>query len=399
MSFNPAKAIESIHTFGPNNEVNPPISDTSTYAFKKAKDMYDTFEGETEGMYLYSRHTAPSTAYLSEALAAMENMESANVTASGMGAIVPAILQICESGSHIVASRTIYGGTYAFLKNFAPKLGIETTFVDITDLDRIENSIKGNTKLIYCETVSNPLLEIANLPAISEIAKAKGLKLYVDNTFSPLSITPQQHGADVVLHSLTKYINGSSDAMGGVLCSDTDFINSTKDVNTGASMLIGASMDSFRAASILKNLRTLPIRIQQHSKNALYLAKKFEDAGIRTLYPGLESHPGHKVYSNIMNKEFGYGGMITIDAQTQEKADALMEKMQDEKLGYLAVSLGFYKTLFSAPGASTSSEIPADEQKTMGLNNSLVRISIGLDHDIEDTFKKMITCIKEVGII
>src|SRR5699024_8806484 len=137
-----------------------------------------------------------------------------------------------------------------FLKNFAPKLGIETTFVDITDLDRIENSIKGNTKLIYCETVSNPLLEIANLPAISEIAKAKGLKLYVDNTFSPLSITPQQHGADVVLHSLTKYINGSSDAMGGVLCSDTDFINSTKDVNTGASMLIGASMDSFRAASI-----------------------------------------------------------------------------------------------------------------------------------------------------
>lgn len=399
MKFNPAKAIEGIHTFGPNNEVNPPISDTSTYAFKKAQDMYDTFAGETEGMYLYSRHTAPSTAYLSEALAAMENMESANVSATGMGAIVPAILQLCQAGDHIVASRTIYGGTYAFLKNFAPKLGIETTFVDITDLKNVETAIKENTKLVYCETVSNPLLEIADLPALSKIAKKQGLKFYVDNTFSPLSISPQVHGADVVLHSLTKYINGSSDAMGGVLCASADFINSTKDVNTGASMLIGASMDSFRAASILKNLRTLPIRVQQHSKNAMYLAKQFEKDGIPTLYPGLESHPGHKVFTKIMNADFGYGGMFTIDAGTQANADALMEKMQDKKLGYLAVSLGFYKTLFSASGASTSSEIPEDEQKTMGLSEGLVRVSIGLDHDINNTYKEMLACMKEVGVI
>lgn len=399
MSFNPAKAIEGIHSFGPNNEVNPPISDTSTYAFKKAKDMYDTFAGETKGMFLYSRHTAPSTAYLSEALAAMENMPSANVTATGMGAIVPAILQICGAEDHIVASRTIYGGTYAFLKNFAPKLGINTTFVDITNSKSIKNSIRENTKLIYCETVSNPLLEIADLPAISKIAKAHQIKLYVDNTFSPLSISPQMHGADVVLHSLTKYINGSSDAMGGVLCADEEFINSTKDVNTGASMLIGASMDSFRAASILKNLRTLPIRIQQHSRNAMYLAKKLEEAGIPTLYPGLKSHPGHKVFSELMNTDFGYGGMLTIDVGSQEKADILMEKMQENKLGYLAVSLGFYKTLFSASGASTSSEIPEDEQKTMGLNPGLIRISVGLDHNIENTYERMLACMKEVGVI
>lgn len=399
MSFNPAKAIEGIHTFGPNNEVNPPVSDTSTYAFKKAKDMYDTFEGETEGMFLYSRHTSPSTAYLSEALATMENMPSANVTASGMGAIVPAILQLCGAGDHIIASRTIYGGTYAFLKNFAPRLGIETTFVDITDLPSIEDAIMDKTKLIYCETVSNPLLEVADLPSISKISKKYNLKLFVDNTFSPLSISPQLHGADVVLHSLTKYINGSSDAMGGVLCADEDFINSTKDVNTGASMLMGASMDSFRAASILKNLRTLPIRIQQHSKNAMYLAKKLEEVGIPTLYPGLKSHPGHEVFSKIMNKDFGFGGMLTIDVGSQAKADALMEKMQDDKLGYLAVSLGFYKTLFSAPGASTSSEIPEEEQETMGLSKGLVRISIGLDHNIENTYQRMLTCLKEVEII
>lgn len=399
MSFNPAKAIENIHTFGPHNEINPPISDTSTYAFKKAQDMYDTFEGKTEGMFLYSRHTSPSTAYLSEALAAMENTESANVSATGMGAIVPAILQLCDAGSHIITSRTIYGGTYAFLKNFAPKLGIETTFVNITDLEEIEKSIRKNTKLIYCETVSNPLLEVADLPNISKIAKKHHLKLYVDNTFSPLSITPQLYGADVVLHSLTKYINGSSDAMGGVICSDKEFIESTKDVNTGASMLIGASMDSFRASSILKNLRTLPIRIQQHSRNALYLAQRFEEIGVPTLYPGLTSHPGHTTYTKMMNKNFGYGGMLTLDAGSQEKANRLMERMQEKKLGYLAVSLGFYKTLFSAPGSSTSSEISLEEQKNMGLNNGLIRISIGLDSNIEDTSKQMEACLKEVKII
>jgi len=399
MSFNPAKAIENIHTFGPHNEINPPISDTSTYAFKKAQDMYDTFEGKTEGMFLYSRHTSPSTAYLSEALAAMENTESANVSTTGMGAIVPAILQLCDAGSHIITSRTIYGGTYAFLKNFAPKLGIETTFVNITDLEEIEKSIRKNTKLIYCETVSNPLLEVADLPNISKIAKKHHLKLYVDNTFSPLSITPQLYGADVVLHSLTKYINGSSDAMGGVICSDKEFIESTKDVNTGASMLIGASMDSFRASSILKNLRTLPIRIQQHSRNALYLAQRFEEIGVPTLYPGLTSHPGHTTYTKMMNKNFGYGGMLTLDAGSQEKANRLMERMQEKKLGYLAVSLGFYKTLFSAPGSSTSSEISLEEQKNMGLNNGLIRISIGLDSNIEDTSKQMEACLKEVKII
>lgn len=399
MKFNPAKAIEGIHPFGPNNEVNPPISDTSTYAFKKAKDMYDTFEGETEGMYLYSRHTAPSTAYLSEALASMENMPAANVAATGMGAIVSAILQICQAGDHIVASRTIYGGTYAFLKNFVSKFGIETSFVDITDLEEVKNTLKPNTKLVYCETLSNPLLEVADLPSLSKLTKSRDIKLYVDNTFTPLSISPQLHGADVILHSLTKYINGNSDAMGGVLCADTDFINATKDVNTGASMLIGASMDSFRAASILKNLRSLAIRIQQHSKNAMYLATKLEAAGVPTIYPGLASHPGNAIFNKMRNQEFGYGGILTIDAGTQAKADALMEKMQERKLGYLAVSLGFYKSLYSAPGPSTSSEIPLEEQQSMGLSNALVRISIGLDFDIEDTTQQMLECIKEVGIL
>ena len=399
MKFKPANNIQDLQYFGEFGGVNPSISDSSTYTFLSAKTMFDTFEGNTDGCYLYSRHSSPSNLYLSEALAAMEGTETANVSATGMGAITPTILQICGAGDHIVSSRTIYGGTYAFLKNFTPKIGIETSFVDITKLDVVEAAITKKTKMIYCETVSNPLLEVADIKALSVLAKKHNLQLVVDNTFSPLSISPAQLGADIVIHSLTKFINGSSDTMGGVICGTTDFINSQKSVIDGASMLLGASMDSMRAASILKNMRTLHIRVKQHSKNASYLAEKFEADRLKTVYPGLKSHPSHEVFKSMMNEEYGFGGMLTIDTGSLDKANALMELMQERNLGYLAVSLGFYKTLFSAPGTSTSSEIPLDEQKEMGLTDGLIRFSIGLDNDIERTYQMMNACMKEVGVL
>ncbi|MDB4037397.1 aminotransferase class I/II-fold pyridoxal phosphate-dependent enzyme, partial [Polaribacter sp.] len=379
--------------------VNPSISDSSTYTFISAKTMLDTFEGNTDGCYLYSRHSTPSNLYLGEALAAMEGAEAANVASSGMGAITPTILQICGHGDHVVSSRTIYGGTYAFLKNFTPRMGIETTFVDITKLNAVEAAITPTTKIIYCESVSNPLLEVADIKALSVLAKKYNLKLIVDNTFSPLSISPVQLGADIVIHSLTKFINGSSDSMGGVVCGTSEFVNSLKSVIDGASMLLGASMDSLRSSSILKNMRTLHIRIKQHSMNAAFLANKFEKEGLKTIYPGLESHPSHALFKTMMNVDYGFGGMLTVDAGSLEKANALMEVMQEKNIGYLAVSLGFYKTLFSAPGTSTSSEIPEDERKEMGLSEGLIRFSIGLDNDIERTYKIMKTCMLEVGVL
>lgn len=399
MAFKPADKIQDLQYFGEFGGVNPSISDSSTYTFLSAKTMFDTFEGNTEGCYLYSRHSSPSNLYLGEALAAMEGTETANVAATGMGAITPAILQLCKAGDHVISSRTIYGGTYAFLKNFAPRLNIETTFVDITKLDEVEASITENTKIIFCETVSNPLLEVADLESLSKIAKKHNLQLLVDNTFSPLSISPASLGADMVLHSLTKFINGSSDSMGGVVCGTQEFIDSIRNVNDGANMLLGPAMDSMRAASILKNLRTLHIRIKQHSHNALFLAKKFEGDGLRTVYPGLESHKGHGLFTKMMNKEYGYGGMLTVDVGSLDKANELMELMQERNLGYLAVSLGFYKTLFSAPGSSTSSEIPEEEQKEMGLSDGLIRFSIGLDNDIERTYAMMKQCMVEVGVL
>lgn len=397
--FNPANEIQDLQFFGEFGGVNPSISDSSTYTFLSAKTMFDTFEGNTDGCYLYSRHSSPSNLYLSAALAKMEATEAAHVCASGMGAITGTLMHICKNGDHIVSSRTIYGGTYAFLKNFIPGFGVGVDFVDITKIDQILNAIKPNTKVIYLETVSNPLLEVADLKAISQIAKARNILLVVDNTFTPLTVTPAKFGADIVIHSLTKYINGSSDTVGGVICASQDFINDIKNVNDGACMLLGATMDSLRAASILKNLRTLPIRMQKHSENALKLSQMLEAEGVKTVYTGLSSHPSHEVYKSMYNQEFGFSGMLTIDAGSLEKANALMELMQEKNVGYLAVSLGFYKTLFSAPGTSTSSEISAEEQLEMGLTEGLIRFSIGLDHNIERTFAIIKDCMKEVGVL
>ncbi|MDI1255446.1 MAG: aminotransferase class I/II-fold pyridoxal phosphate-dependent enzyme [Flavobacterium sp.] len=396
---NPADNIQDLQYFGEFGGVNPSISDSSTYTFLSAKTMFDTFEGNAEGCYLYSRHSSPSNLYLDKALAVMEGTQSANVAASGMGAITSTLLQLCGNGDHVVSSRTIYGGTYAFLKNFAPRMGVATTFVDITKLDVVAAAITPETKVLYCETVSNPLLEVADIVGLAAIAKKHNIKLVVDNTFSPLSVAPIQLGADIVIHSLTKYINGSSDTVGGVTCASREFIDALKNVNNGAAMLLGPTMDSLRSASVMKNMRTLHIRMKQHSQNAQFLAERFEKDGLKTVYPGLKSHPSHHLYKEMINPEYGFGGMMTVDVGSLDKANELMELMQQKNLGYLAVSLGFYKTLFSAPGTSTSSEIPLDEQKAMGLTDGLIRFSIGLDNDIQRTYGMMRECMVEVGVL
>ncbi len=398
-NFNAANEIQDLQYFGEFGGVNPSISDSSTYTFLSAKTMFDTFEGNADGCYLYSRHSSPMNLYLAQALAKLENTEAANVTSSGMGAITTVLLQLCKSGDHILSSRTIYGGTYAFLKNFLPPFQIETSFVDIGNFDAVEQEIRPTTKILYCESVSNPLLEVADLQKLASICKKHGLKLVVDNTFSPLSISPKLLGADIVIHSLTKFINGSSDTVGGVYCGSQEFINETKKVNSGACMLLGPTMDSLRAASILKNLRTLHIRMKQHSENALYLAERFERDGLRVSYPGLASHKNHELMKSMMHSTYGFGGLLTLDAGTTAKANELMELMQKENLGYLAVSLGFYKTLFSCSGSSTSSEIPEEERASMGISDGLIRFSIGLDQDIERTYQKMRFCMVKTGVI
>ncbi len=399
MKFDPASNIQDLEQFGEFGGVNPAITDSATYTFMQAKTMLDTFHGEAEGCFLYSRHWNPSNKYLADALAAMEGTEAAWVTASGMGAITNAILQLVNTGDHIVSSRTTYGGTYAFLKNYLPKFNIEVTFVDVTNHEEVKAAIKDNTKILYTEAMTNPLLQISDIPALAEIAHAKNVKLMVDNTFTPMMVTPAKLGADVVVYSMTKFINGKNDCVAGAICGSVEYISSLIDVNDGTSMLLGPVLDPLRSSSILKNLHTLHIRMQQHSKNAMFLAEKLKALGIRVNYPGLPEHPGHELLKSIYNEEFGFGGMIAIDLETADRAAALMESMEVEGVGYLAVSLGYFKTLFSNSGKSTSSEVPEEQQKEMGMSEGLVRFSVGLDHDIDRTFQKIKKCLTVLNMI
>ncbi|MGA7838131.1 MAG: aminotransferase class I/II-fold pyridoxal phosphate-dependent enzyme [Ignavibacteriaceae bacterium] len=397
MSFDPTSNIQDYLVFGEYGDVNPSITDSSTYTFMSPEKMEELFDHEIEGCFLYSRHWNPINKNLSDALARLEGSELAQVMSSGMGAISTTIFQLCSAGDEVISSHTIYGGTYAFFKNLLPRFGITVNFVNMNDVEEVNKAITSKTKVIYCESVSNPLLEVADLPALSSIAKEKNVKLVVDNTFSPLTIAPIQHGADIVIHSLTKFINGTSDCVAGCVCSSSDFIHELLDINSGTSMLMGPVLDSHRAASILKNLHSLHIRIQQHSRNAMYLAENLDKLGVKVFYPGLKSHPFHERMDKLRNPDFGFGGMLAIDVGTSEMADKLMTKMQDEKVGYLAVSLGYFKTLFSSPGHSTSSEIPDEERKEIGISEGLVRISIGLDHNIQRTFERIKKCLQDVG--
>lgn len=399
MKFNPASNIQDLKQFGEYGDVNPSVCDSATFTFMQAKTMLETFLGEAEGCFLYSRHWNPSNKYLADAMAAMEGTKAAWVTASGMGAITSAILQLVNAGDHIITSRTTYGGTYAFLNNYIQKFNIEVTFLDITDLKAVEAAIKPNTKIIYTETMTNPLLQISDIPKLAEIAHKHGTKLMVDNTFTPMIVSPALLGADIVVYSLTKFVNGKNDCVAGAICGSLEFINSLIDVNSGTAMLLGPVLDPMRSSSILKNIHTLHIRMMQHSNNAMYLAEKLTEAGIHVNYPGLKDHPGHELMKSMMNDKFGFGGMISFDAGTADKAAEVMEMMETEGVGYLAVSLGYFKTLFSNSGKSTSSEVPEDKQKEMGLSEGLVRFSVGLDSDIERTFEIMHKCLKATGLV
>jgi methionine-gamma-lyase len=396
MSFDPAARVQDYLVFGEFGDVNPSVTDSSTFTFLSPARMEEVFEHEIEGCFLYSRHWNPSNKYLSQALARMEDAQSAQVMASGMAAISTTLLTLCSAGDEVVASRTVYGGTYALLKNLLPRFGITTRFVDISDPDAVDAACSDRTRALFTESVTNPLLDVSDLPRLAAIAHQHDVPLVVDNTFSPMILSPLRLGADVVVHSMTKFINGTSDCVAGCVLSTHDFVARLNDVNSGTSMLLGPVLDSHRAASILKNLHSLHLRMRQHSANAACLAAALVDAGLTVYYPGLPQHPHHALMTRLMNPGLGYGGVLTVDAGTQERAARLMVRLQEKRVGYLAVSLGYFKTLFSAPGSSTSSEIPAEDRHAMGLTDGLIRFSVGLDNDIGRSVDATLEALEEV---
>jgi methionine-gamma-lyase len=397
--FDPATRVQDMLQFDEFGGVNPAVTDSSTFTFLDPETMTETFLGHTEGCFLYSRHWNPSNKFLADALATMEDTQSAWVTSSGMAAITCSIMQCCKAGDHIITSVTTYGGTFAFLKNYLPKFNIDVAFIDITDLDSVTKAIRPNTRLIYTESITNPLLQVSDIPSLASIARENGIILMVDNTFCPMIISPARLGADIVVYSMTKFINGKNDCVAGAICGSNDFINALSNVNDGTAMLLGPVLDPMRSSSILKNLHTLHIRMRQHGKNAMYISSELMKLGLKVRYPGLPDYPQYSLLNKIINKGYGYGGMVILELQSVQLANELMRSLQMEGVGYLAVSLGYFKTLFSNSGKSTSSEVPEEMQRKMGLTEGLVRFSIGLDNHIERSMDKMKDCLLKLHII
>ncbi len=393
------------HEFGEHGGVNMSIEASTTFTVMEAGTMPEIFQGrlgpDAGGCYLYGRHFNPTVFVLGRQLAAMEGAEAGYCAASGLGAISAAILGLVDQGDHIVAGDTLYGGTWAMLAEFLPrKCGVTTTFVDASDPDAVAAAMTDRTKIVYCESVTNPTLRVADLPRLAEVAHARGARLIVDNTFAPLAITPIDHGADVVVHSLTKFVNGASDFIAGAVVGSGEFIGSLMDLHTGPLMILGPTMDPQVAHSISLRLPHLPIRMIEHARRAMIFAERLRELGIEVGYPGLAEHPDHELFRRIGRPEYGYGGLLTIDAGTRERAERLMEDLQNtEGFGWMAVSLGYFDTLMSCSASSTSSEMSDDALAAAGIAPGLVRMSIGFTGSLDQRWSQLESSLRRVGLV
>jgi methionine-gamma-lyase len=317
-----------------------------------------------------------------------------------MAAIVCTLLQICPHGTHIVASNLVYGGTHALLTRLLPEMGITTTLVPPTDVAAFAAAIRPETRLIFVETMGNPTLALADLPALAELAHAHQLKLVVDNTFTPMLVSPARLGADVVVHSMTKYINGASDLIAGCICCSREFGHSLYDLHTGRVMLLGPTLDPRAAFDVIQRLPHLGIRMREHGRRALAIAARLEELGVPVIYPGLASHPGHDTMVGMANRGYGYGGMLAIDCGSPGKANHLLSLLQNtEQFGLIAVSLGYYDTLMSCSGSSTSSEISEEEQQCIGISPGLLRLSVGYTGSLESRLDQIERALHQAGLV
>lgn len=405
-TFDPIESLADMrHEFGEHGGVNMSIEASTTFTVLKAGTMPEIFRGrlgpDQGGCFLYGRHFNPTVYVLGRELAALEGVEAGYATASGMSAIACTIMQLCTSGQHVVAGDTLYGGTFALLHDFLPnRVGIKTTFIDITDLDAVERAFTKDTKVLYAESISNPTLDVADLPKLAEIAHRHGARLVVDNTFAPLVVSPAQLGADVVVHSLTKFINGASDYIAGAICASNEFITELMDLHNGALMLLGPTMDPQTAYNISLRIPHLGIRMREHSRRAQVFAERMQELRLNVTYPGLEKHPQHELLKRIGNTEYGFGGLIGLDLGTTERAFQLMETLQNKDcFGYMAVSLGYFDTLMSCSGSSTSSELSEEDQRRAGISPGYVRFSIGYTGALEQRWRQFDDALQQVGLV
>ncbi len=355
----------------------PPIYQNSTFQFHNTEECAAAFIDEASG-YVYTRWGNPTQAILEQKLAVLEAGESALATASGMGAISTALLTALADGGHVVAMETLYSATYNLLNDDLTQYGIEVTFVDATDPNKVESEIRPDTKVIYLESPTNPLLKLVDLAACAEIAKTHNITSIIDNTFAtPCSQQPITLGIDVVLHSMTKYLSGNGAVVAGAIIGENVFIERAKK---GALRNFGAVISPFNAWLTLLGIPTLPLRFTRHCENAMQVASFLEahPAVAWVRYPGLPGHPQHDLAKHQMN---GFGGMITIELKEGRAAG---EKFVNQlEICSLAVSLGDVRTLVCHPASTTHSHVPSEIRQKTGITDGLVRFSIGLE-DVED---------------
>ncbi|XP_008239227.1 PREDICTED: methionine gamma-lyase [Prunus mume] len=405
----PAAAFASArHEFGEHGGVNMSIEASATFTVMEPETLRKMFSGELgadRDFFIYSRHFNPTVLNLSRQMAALEGTEAAYCTSSGMSAISSVLLQLVSSGDHIVASRTLYGGTHALLTHFFPRAcNITTTFVDIHDMDMVRNAIEvGKTKVLFFEGMSNPTLTVADIPELSRIGHEKGVTVVVDNTFSPMVLSPVKLGADVVVHSISKFISGGADIIAGVVCGPASLVNSMMDLHQGSLMILGPTMNAKVAFELAERIPHLGLRMKEHCNRAMVYATRMKKMGLKVIYPGLEDHPQHELLKSMANKDYGFGGLLCLDMGTEEKANRLMNLLQNcTQFGFMAVSLGYYETLMSCSGSSTSSEMNDEEKALAGISPGLVRMSIGYIGTLEQRwsqFEKAISRMQDSGLL
>jgi cystathionine gamma-lyase len=348
--------------------VMTPIFQTSTYA--------QASPGEHRG-YEYSRTDNPTRTAYQACVAALEGAKHGLAFASGL-ATTDAILHLLKSGDHVVVGDDVYGGTFRIFDKVFRKMGIEFTFVDMTDLKKTEAAFKSSTKLVWLETPTNPMLKILDIEALAKIAKAKNAVSVVDNTFmSSYFQKPLALGADIVVHSVTKYMNGHSDVVGGFLATNREDLYTELKFLQNAIGAVPAPMDCFL---VMRGLKTLHVRMERHAQNAMSIAKLLESHPKveRVIYPGLESHPQHAIARKQMS---GFGGMITFFIKGGlPEARAFLERVQ---VFTLAESLGGVESLIEHPAIMTHASIPLETRKALGIHDNLVRISVGIE-DLKD---------------
>ncbi|GMK40786.1 methionine gamma-lyase [Paenibacillus sp. CCS19] len=328
-------------------------------------------EGRSTG-HIYTRFSNPNFAIAEAKIAQLEAAEAALLLASGMAAISTAILTLAGNGDHIISHADIYGGSFGLLHSLLPNFGIATSFVDAADIDAVKKAIRPNTKLILLESPSNPTLQIYDIRQVANLAHEHDVQLIVDNTFSVLNQKPLELGADVVVHSCTKYINGHSDVMAGAIVGTQAFIKNCSDVYRK----LGGNLNGFDAWLLIRGMKTLGLRVQRHNENALLVAEYLQQhPRIETVhYPGLPSHPQHKLAADQMT---GFGGVLSVELQGgQLEVDQFLNRLE---LFTRAVSLGSVESLITQPVTAVHHSVPESYRALGGIKPNLIRLSIGIE--------------------